>query len=226
VEAHPLNEPTYFAAIAEQAPPTWGEGCIIGAYCVLGVQPIPTAANRRAVRSDWPAGHVGSRTVIGSHCVIGAGVVIGEDCRIGDHVNIREGVKIGDRCVIGTKCDLQFECRLGEDVRIFNEAQIAGEMVIGSGTFIGPGVVTANDKRIDPEDYRDHGRHPPVIGRNVVVGMAAVILPGVHIADGAVVAAGAVVTKDVEARARVYGMPATARTAATLGRLAIAGETS
>ena len=92
---------------------------------------------------------------------------------------------------------------IGDDVRIFNETQIAGEMVIGDGTFIGPGVVTANDKRIDPEDYRDHGRHPPVIGRNVVVGMAAVILPGVHIDDGAVVAAGAVVTKDVPPGATV-----------------------
>ena len=54
-------------------------------------------------------------------------------------------------------------------------------------------IVETHDVTI-PDDYRDHGRHPPVIGRNVVVGMAAVILPGVHIADGAVVAASAVVT--------------------------------
>lgn len=205
------NEPAYFATVVDLAPPTWGEGCIIGAYGVYGVQPMPTAANVRIVRQDWPPGHVGSRTIIGSHCVIGAGVMIGVDCRIGDHVNIREGVLIGDRCVIGTKCDLQFECRIGHDVKIFNETQIAGEMIIGDGTFVGPGVVTANDKRVDPLDYCDHGRHPPVIGRNVVIGMAAVILPGVHIADGATVAAGAVVTRDVGAGGMVYGMPARAK---------------
>ncbi len=208
-----LNEPTYFAVVAEQVPPTWGEGCVIGAYCVIGVVPIATAANRRAVSSDWKPGHVGSRTVIGHHVVIGAGVVIGEDCRIGDHVNIREGVIIGDRCVIGTKVDLQFECVIGDDVKIFNESQIAGGMVIGSGTFIGPNVVTANDKRIDPLDYRDHGRHPPIVGRNVVVGMAAALLPGVRIGDGAVVAAGSLVTKDVAAGDEVIGRPARSRRA-------------
>lgn len=192
-----MNAPTYFADVVDQIPPTWGDDCVIGAYCVLGVQPISTSANRRAIRSDWPAGHVGSRTIIGHHCVIGAGVEIGEDCRIGDHVNIREGVKIGARCVIGTKVDIQFEAVLGDDVRIFNETQIAGGTRIGSGTFVGPGVVTANDRRIDAKDYRDKGLTPPVIGERVTIGMAAVILPGVTIGDEATIAAGAVVTKDI-----------------------------
>jgi len=206
-----VNSPQYFENILQSVQPEWGEGCVVGCFCVIGVLPISTAANRRKVHSNWSAGRVGSRTVIGHHCVIGAGVIIGEDCRIGDHVNIREGVIIGDRCVIGTKVDLQFECHIGNDVKIFNETQIAGEMVIGDGTFIGPGVQTANDKRIDPMDYRDHGRHPPVIGRNVVIGMAAAILPGVHIGDGSVVAAGALVTKDVAPGLEVIGRPARPR---------------
>lgn len=209
--ASSLNTPIYFENIVECTPPIWGEDCVVGAFGVYGVQPIGTIANKRAVKTDWLPGVVGSRTVIGHHCVIGAGVMIGEDCRIGDHVNIREGVVIGDRCVIGSKCDLQFECRIGDDVKIFNETQIAGKMIVGSGTFIGPGVVTANDKKIDPLDYRDHGLHPPVIGCNVVIGMAAAILPGVHIGDGAVIAACALVTKDVAAGENVLGMPARPR---------------
>ncbi len=195
-----MNEPAYFATIVEQTPPTWGEGCIIGAYCVLGVQPIPTAANRRQVRADWPAGRVGSRTVIGHHCVIGAGVVIGEDCRIGDHVNIREGVKIGDRCVIGTKVDIQFEVNIGNDVRIFNETQIAGGMVIGDETFVGPGVQTANDPYLahfDLGDYQDRGLAAPTIGRKVFIGVGAILLPGVKIGDSATIGAGALVSSDV-----------------------------
>lgn len=198
------------------APPTIGADVVMGFYNVLGVQPQATAANRRTVRL-WPSGDIGSRTVIGSHCVIGAGVMIGEDCRIGDHVNIREGVVIGDRCVIGTKTDLQFECVIGDDVRIFNETQIAGLMRIGNGSFIGPGVVTANDRKIDPHDYRDHGLAPPVVGEMVFIGAAAVILPGVTIGDNATVAAGSVVTRDVAPRCVVFGVPAVARPIA--GRL-------
>lgn len=178
------------------AQPTFGADVHVGLYTIFGVQPRGTVANVRKFKRFGP-GDVGARSVIGHHCVIGAGVFIGEDCRIGDHVNIREGVRIGDRCVIGTKVDIQFEATLGDDVRIFNESQIAGGMRIGNGTFIGPGVQTANDRRIDAKDIRDKGLTPPSIGEKVTVGMAAVILPGVTIGDGATIAAGAVVTKDV-----------------------------
>lgn len=219
-----MNEPRYFADVVDQVPPTWGEGCVIGAYCVLGVQPTATAANRRAIRSDWPAGHVGSRTVIGHHCVIGAGVVIGEDCRIGDHANIREGVTIGDRCVIGTKVDLQFECQIGDDVRILNETQIAGGTVIGAGSFIGPGVQTANDRMPDLSNYQDRGQVAPVIGQKVFVGVGAILLPGVTLGDRAVISAGAVVTKDVPAGTTVFGMPARERLERGIASLAGAGE--
>jgi acetyltransferase-like isoleucine patch superfamily enzyme len=49
---------------------------------------------------------------------------------------------------------------------------------------------------------------PIVIGRKVWLGAAATVLPGVTIGDGAIVGAGAVVTKDVPANAIVAGVPA------------------
>lgn len=210
------NEPIYFTQVVDVVPPTWGEGCVVGAYPVLGVQPIPSAANRRPVHSNWPAGHIGSRTVIGHHCVIGAGVMIGEDCRIGDHVNIREGVSIGDRCVIGSKCDIQFEVSIGDDVKIFNATQITGKSVIHRGVFIGPGVQSMNDSqlpRFPLEDYQDRGLEGVVIQEYAFIGGAAVLLPGVVIGDHAIVAACALVTKDVGPGCKVSGMPASARDA-------------
>jgi acetyltransferase-like isoleucine patch superfamily enzyme len=50
---------------------------------------------------------------------------------------------------------------------------------------------------------------PVVIGRNVWIGRSAMVLPGVTIGDHAVIAAGAVVTRDVEERTLVAGIPAT-----------------
>jgi acetyltransferase-like isoleucine patch superfamily enzyme len=49
---------------------------------------------------------------------------------------------------------------------------------------------------------------PVIIENNVWIGSAAIILPGVHIGSGAVIGAGAVVTRDVPARTVVIGIPA------------------
>jgi acetyltransferase-like isoleucine patch superfamily enzyme len=109
---------------------------------------------------------------------------------------------------------LQYDVKLGDDVRILNQTQITGGTVIGDGTFIGPGVQTANDPYLFHEsldDYKDRGQVPPVIGSKVFIGVGAIILPGVHIGDGARIAAGALVTRDVPAGAVMVGSPARQR---------------
>ena len=84
---------------------------------------------------------------------------------------------------------------------------------IGDGTQIGPGAqLLAADHPRDPET-RDRGLEmgkPVTIGRNVWIGAAALILPGVTVGDDAIVAAGAVVTRDVASGTRVAGTPARA----------------
>lgn len=189
------------------------ENVRIGAFTVMGRQPYATDANRRPVRTV-DAGRVGRDSVIGALCVVYAGVLLGREACVGDHAVIREDTRIGNRCVIGTKVDIQYGCTIADDVRILNETQIAGGTVIGAGTFIAPGVQTANDPYLfnfDMEDYRDRGQKAPVIGCNVKIGPGAILLPGVVIGDRAVVGAGAVVTKDVPAGVKVFGMPAAAR---------------
>jgi maltose O-acetyltransferase len=101
-------------------------------------------------------------------------------------------------------------------VRILNETHITGGTVIGDGTFIGPGVWSANDPYLahfDLDDYQDRGQVAPIIGRKVFIGVGAILLPGIVIGDGAMIAAGALVTKDVAPGAKVYGMPARGRDA-------------
>lgn len=175
----------------------------------FGLQPVATAANRRTVR-EWPAGRVGARTVVHSFACIYAGTMIGRDVLIGNHASIREGCRIGDRVVIGAHADIQYEVTIGNDVRILNGAQIAGGSTIGAGSFVGPGVQTGNHRNVDLLNYGEppEGRKGVTIGCNVMIGLGARILPGVSIGDGATVAAGAVVTKDVPPMAMVAGVPA------------------
>lgn len=181
-------------------------GVYVSTHAALGRVPLATAANRRPVRRPT-AGRIGSGTVVGDFAVVYAGAFIGRDVCIGDHAVIREDTRIGDGCVIGTKVDIQYGCTIADDVRILNETQIAGGTVIGEGSFIGPGVQTANDPhvaRFGLDDYRDRGQVAPVIGRKVFIGVGAILLPGVKIGDGAVIAAGAVITRDVRPGERIF----------------------
>ena len=79
---------------------------------------------------------------------------------------------------------------------------------IGDGCFIGRDVVirSYDAHKLNKEGYRVST--PIVIGRHVWIGQRAMILKGVTIGDGAVIAAGAVVTKDVPAHSIVAGVPA------------------
>lgn len=87
--------------------------------------------------------------------------------------------------------------------------QDQGGIVIGDDCLIGHNVVIATlNHDVDPDRRADMRPAPVVIGRNVWIGANATILPGVRIGDDAVVAAAAVVTKDVPEGAIVVGSPA------------------
>ncbi len=82
-----------------------------------------------------------------------------------------------------------------------------GGISVGEGTFIGPNVTIVTDNhRLD--DVTILNCHPVSVGRGVWIGAGASIMPGVTVGDDAVIAGGAVVTKDVPAHAVVAGVPA------------------
>lgn len=84
-----------------------------------------------------------------------------------------------------------------------------GGVTLGEGCQIGHNVVFATlDHGLLPEDRKTTYPAPIVLGRNVWVGSNVTILRGVTIGDNAVVAAGAVVVRDVEADTVVGGVPA------------------
>lgn len=87
--------------------------------------------------------------------------------------------------------------------------QDQGGITIGDGTQIGHNVVLATlNHSLNPANRKDVIPAPIHIGRDVWIGANAVILPGVTIGDGAVIAAGAVVTKNVPENTVAGGVPA------------------
>jgi acetyltransferase-like isoleucine patch superfamily enzyme len=104
------------------------------------------------------------------------------------------GVQVGKRVAINAFVHIW----ANERVTIGDDSMIASHVRITTST---------HDYHMRP--YRNFRRDSPVfIGRNVWVGTGATILPGVTIGDDAVVGAGSVVTRDVEARTVVAGVPA------------------
>lgn len=84
-----------------------------------------------------------------------------------------------------------------------------GGVTIGDDCQIGHNVVFATlNHGLAPDDRKTTYPAPIVLGKNVWIGSNATILQGVTIGDNAIVAAGAVVTKDVEANTVVGGVPA------------------
>ena len=105
----------------------------------------------------------------------------------------------GKNLVIGKNVFINSVCKV----------QDQGGIEIGDGTLIGHNVVLATlNHALAPERRGDLIPRPIRIGKNVWIGSNAVILPGVTIGDGAVIAAGAAVTKDVPENSVVGGVPA------------------
>ena len=111
-----------------------------------------------------------------------------------------------------------FHCDFGQHIHVgdnfhadYNCTMLdLAEIRIGNNCLIGPdvGIYTAGH-RLEPEGRTlDVYGMPITIGNDVWIGGNSTILPGVSIGDGAVVAAGAVVTKDVEPNTIVGGVPA------------------
>ena len=122
----------------------------------------------------------------------------------GLHVNIEKGanfytgweIEIGDYSSLGLNCMIPFDLKVGKDV------------------MMGPDVViVGNNHRFDNRDIpmRLQGvtESPPVhIEDDVWIGARAIILPGIRIGKGAIIAAGAVITKDMPAYSICGGNPA------------------
>lgn len=121
---------------------------------------------------------------------------------MGTNVNIERGAKFCPFVSIGNDSGIGIDCYL------------SGEIIIGNDVMMGPEVAiyTSNHRTDDlqtpmwKQGFTE--MEPVIIGNDVWIGRRAMIMPGVKIGNGVVIAAGAVVTKDVPDYAVVGGVPA------------------
>ena len=132
---------------------------------------------------------------------------VGEGTAIWHWAQVREGARIGARCTLGKDVYIDKDVAIGDDCKIENFATLYHGLTVGDRVFIGPHACFTNDPypRAVSQDWKVV---PTKVEDGASIGANATILCGITIGRNAMVAAGAVVTKDVPAHALVAGVPA------------------
>jgi acetyltransferase-like isoleucine patch superfamily enzyme len=185
---------------------TIGSGCVIEDGVVLGKRPR-LARHSQAARED-PGGLVlAERVTVCAGAIVFAGARIASGAIIGDQAFVRERALIGERSVIGRGSVVDPGVIVGAGVRVQTDVYLTAATIVEDDVFVGPRVCTTNDDTMGRHGP-DHPLRGALLRRACRIGGGATLVPGVEIGEEAFVGAGAVVTRDVPARAIVLGVPA------------------
>lgn len=154
---------------------------------------------------DFPGCEIGSNSFIRAGTTIFSNVKAGGRFRTGHNAMIRERTVIGDNVLVGTNVIIDGNVSIGNNVSIQGNVYIPTHVTIEDNVFIGPCAVLANDKYPIRGEYHPEG---PVIRKGASIGANSTLVPGIEIGEGAMVAAGALVTKDVPPWKLALGCPA------------------
>ena len=188
-----------------------GDRVRIDDHAVLGKQPLrgPRSAITRASTPEHAT--VGDDSLIGTAATVYAGARVGRRVLIADLASIRENTTIGDETVIGRNVTVENRTSVGARCKIETNAYITAITTIGDDCFVAPEATFTNDDFLGRSEKRFEHHGGPILEVGARVGANSTVLPGRRIARDGLVAAGAVVTKDVPARTLVMGVPASAR---------------
>jgi UDP-2-acetamido-3-amino-2,3-dideoxy-glucuronate N-acetyltransferase len=138
------------------------------------------------------------------------GAVVGSGTKIWHFCHISAKAKIGKSCVLGQNVFVAGQVVVGNFVKIQNNVSLYEGVVLEDYVFCGPSCVFTNVKTPRCEFPRNSSSHyaTTLVKKGASIGANATIVCGVTLHEGAFVAAGAVVTRDVPAFAMVAGVPA------------------
>ena len=154
------------------------------------------------------------KAIVPANACVASDVVLGEGVRLAPFVNLN-GCTIGDDSRVGAFVEVQRDAVIGARCKVSSHTFICSGVTIEDEVFIGHGVVFINDRHPratnadgSSQDESDWKLERTVIRRRASIGSGAVILCGVEIGEGAMIGAGALVTRNVPARTLVAGHPA------------------
>ena len=123
------------------------------------------------------------------------GCTVGEAAQIGPYARLRPGTRVGNAAHVGNFVELK-AAELGNGAKA-NHLSYIGDAIVGAGSNIGAGTITCN--------YDGVSKHRTEIGARAFIGSNSILVAPVRVGDGALTAAGSVITNDVEADALALG---------------------
>lgn len=136
-------------------------------------------------------------------------VEIGEGTKIWHFCHVQKGARIGKNCSFGQNVNVSNNVKIGNGVKVQNNVSIYEGVEIEDYVFCGPSMVFTND--LTPRAKYPKGSagyKKTVLKEGASIGANATVVCGHTVGNWAMVAAGAVVTKNVKAHALVAGVPA------------------
>lgn len=136
-------------------------------------------------------------------------VIIGEGTKIWHYCHVQSGTQIGDHCSLGQNVNVSNNVKIGNGVKLQNNVSVYEGVELEDYVFCGPSMVFTND--LTPRSKYPKGKEgykKTLVKYGASIGANATIVCGHTIGRWAMVASGAVVTKDVPDYALVSGVPA------------------
>jgi Acetyltransferase (isoleucine patch superfamily) len=137
---------------------------------------------------------IGKNALLRSNTVIYNDVEIGNDFQTGHGVLVREKTKIGDKVLLGTNTVIEGHCEIGSNISIQSNVYIPKNTLIEDYVFLGPCSCFTNDRYPLRSDQKLEG---PIIREGASIGANSTFLSGIEVGEGSMVAAGAIVTRDI-----------------------------
>jgi len=140
--------------------------------------------------------------------IVDEGAQLGDGTRVWHWVHISGGAKIGERCSFGQNVFVGNDVVIGNNCKVQNNVSIYDAVILEDDVFCGPSMVFTNVYNPRSAVIRKNEYRSTLVKKGASIGANATIVCGVTLGEYCFIAAGAVITKDVEPYALMAGVPA------------------
>jgi acetyltransferase-like isoleucine patch superfamily enzyme len=151
-------------------------------------------------------GHEPAAVFVHGTAIVEPGASLGPGTKVWHHAHVRDGAQVGADTQIGKNVYVDAGAVVGSGCKIQNNVSVYHGVVVEDDVFVGPSAVFTND--MTPRAFGSWSVTPTLVRRGASIGANATIRCGITIGEYAMVAAGAVATRDVTDHELVAGNPA------------------